>query len=245
MSWPPRARPEFWFLELSARAGPSAACPGAAERFLQNILETSEAPKSPGASAGAAESIASPSEGFELAVLARTGTPPAAEPFKALKARFSFGVDLAAIEGLALVRFAENLISGVQFGKARGRLRVVLVGVRVQLLGLPPERALDLRGARVLRYPQDVVGVTHPQCLPGAQARCRSSCWAVAPTARNNVGTPAPDCNNPAQCISRGPLPAPVPLDRATVLTRLARACIPSTPYGRGSKAFHAHPRGG
>ena len=148
---------------MNACARPSAACPGAAERFLQNILETSEAAKaSAGASAGAAESIAPPSEGFELAVLARTGTPPAAEPFKALKARFSVGVDLAAIEGLALVRFAENLISGVQFGKARGRLRVVFVGVRVQLLGLPPERALDLRGARVLRYPQDVVGVTHP-----------------------------------------------------------------------------------
>jgi hypothetical protein len=32
---------------------------------------------------------------------------------------------------------------------------------------LPAEGALDLCGARGLRYPKDFIGVTHPQSLPG------------------------------------------------------------------------------
>src|SRR5262249_13808751 len=44
--------------------------------------------------------------------------------------------------------------------------RIMLVGVRMQLLRLPAEGALDLRNARGLRYPKNIVGVTHPQLSP-------------------------------------------------------------------------------
>src|SRR5262249_61753824 len=77
------------------------------------------------------------------------------------------GVDLDAFEGFALVSLAQNFISSVQLGKPRRCPRVVLVGVRMQLLGLPAESALDLGGTRGLRHPQDVIGVTHPQSLSG------------------------------------------------------------------------------
>ena len=70
------------------------------------------------------------------ALAAKAATPaPTAEAFKALEARLAFGVDLAAVEGLALVGFAEDLVGGIELGEARGRLRIVLVGVRMQLLG--------------------------------------------------------------------------------------------------------------
>ena len=58
-----------------------------------------------------------------------------AEAFEALEARLAFGVDLAAVEGLALVVVADDLVGGVELGEARGRLRVVLVGVGMQFLG--------------------------------------------------------------------------------------------------------------
>src|SRR5439155_416877 len=76
-------------------------------------------------------------------------------------------LDLAAGRPLpALVVLAHGLVSRIQLGKARGRSRVVLVGVRMQLLRLPAEGALDLGGTRRLRYPEDLIGVTHPQPLP-------------------------------------------------------------------------------
>ncbi len=57
-----------------------------------------------------------------------------AEAFKALKFRLAFGVDLTAIEGLALVGIADDLVRGVELGKARRRLWIVLVGVGCSFL---------------------------------------------------------------------------------------------------------------
>ncbi len=54
-----------------------------------------------------------------------------AETFEALEARLALGIDLAAVERLALVGIADDLVGGVQLRKARRRLRVVLVGVRM------------------------------------------------------------------------------------------------------------------
>src|SRR5262249_21541609 len=105
------------------------------------------------------------------------------------EARLALGVDLAAIEGFALVRLAQDFIGSVQLGKARGCPRVVLVGVRMQLLRLPAERTFDLGGTRCLRHPQDVIGVTHPQSLSGPAALVTSG--------------PAPTI--PAQCGGQGP----------------------------------------
>ena len=65
----------------------------------------------------------------------RRRRPAGAEPFEALEARLALGVDLAAVECLALVVVADDLVGGVQLGEARGRLGVVLVGVGMQLLG--------------------------------------------------------------------------------------------------------------
>src|SRR5262249_37300859 len=92
----------------------------------------------------------------------------ASETFKALKARLALGVDLAAVKGLALLGIADDLVGGVELGETAGGLGVVLVGVRVQLLGELPERALDVRGACALGHPQHVIGVAHPCSPPGS-----------------------------------------------------------------------------
>src|SRR5262245_5295721 len=135
---------------------------------------------------------------FKNAFPAKAATRPApgAETLKALETRLALGVDLAAIEGLALVRLAQNFVSSVQLGKVRSRPRVVLVGVRMQLLGLPAESALDLGGTRCLRHPQDVIGVTHAQSLvatsplvmPGTAPTTPAKCGEQGP--RSQRGTP-------------------------------------------------------
>ena len=83
------------------------------------------------------------------------GPRPAARPdaLEALEARLALGIDLAAVERLALVVVAEDFIGGVQLGELRRRLLVLLVGVGMQLLREPPEGALDRRRARILRAP--------------------------------------------------------------------------------------------
>ena len=67
-----------------------------------------------------------------------------AEAFEAAEARLALGIDLAAIERLALVVVAEDLIGGVELGEPHRRLGVVLVGVGMQLLGEPPIGLLDI-----------------------------------------------------------------------------------------------------
>ena len=61
--------------------------------------------------------------------------PPGCAAFEALEARLALGVDLAAVEGLALLVVADDLVGGIELGEARGRLGIVLVGVGMQLLG--------------------------------------------------------------------------------------------------------------
>src|SRR5262249_21360267 len=136
-----------------------AAAP-AAERLLEQLLEAAHAGASTSAAARALEAIRPPAEGLEAALgAAEAAARPAAgaEAFEALEARLAFGVDLAAVKSLALVLLAQDLVGGVELGEAGGGLGVVLVGVRMQLLGLLPERTLDLRGAGGLRYPKHVI----------------------------------------------------------------------------------------
>ena len=73
-----------------------------------------------------------------------------AETFEALETRLAFRVDLAAVECLALVGIADDLVGGVELGKTRGRLRIMLVGVRMQFLRKPAIGALDVALARTL-----------------------------------------------------------------------------------------------
>src|SRR5262249_23524052 len=142
---------EVAFLELGA-AAPAARAAHAAECLLEQVLEAAEA-SAAGAAARAMETVGAPGEGLEIALAPEAAARPA-ETFKTLEARLALGVDLAAVERLALVRLAQDLVGGVELGEAIGGLGVVLVGVRMQLLGLLPERTLDLRRTRGLRHPQ-------------------------------------------------------------------------------------------
>ena len=95
-----------------------------------------------------------------------TGPMPTAarlrtEAFETLEARLALRIDLAAVERLALVVVADDLVGGIELGKARCRLRIVLVGVGVQFLREPPIGAFDVRLVRTLGNPQHVVGVAH------------------------------------------------------------------------------------
>src|ERR1700716_253749 len=141
-------------LESTARAGPRAARRGAAEHAVENVLETAAAAEPSGAAAAA--------EGVGLKP-ARARTRVAA--WKALEARLALGIDLAAIELLALVLVADDLVGRIDFGKARGGLRIVLVVVGVVLLGKLAIGALDRRSAGAPRHPQDLIGVAHPSRL--------------------------------------------------------------------------------
>src|SRR5262249_16789637 len=117
----------FLLLEAEARAPPAPA--GSAERLLQDVLEAAKS----ASAARAMHAVGAPSEGLEatrrIAALTEAAARPA-EPLEALEARLAVGIDLAAIKGLALVRLAHDLVRGVELGEARGRLRIVLVGVR-------------------------------------------------------------------------------------------------------------------
>ena len=86
----------------------------------------------------------------------------AAEAFKALEARLALRVDLAAVERLALVVVADDLVGAVELGELGRRLRVLLVGIRVQLLRKLAISLLDVFLARAFRHPQHLIGVAHP-----------------------------------------------------------------------------------
>src|SRR5262252_11123649 len=103
---------------------------------------------------------------FEIEI--RTSLPEAAFGAKALETmefRFAFRVYLTAIECLALILLAKDLVGRVDLGKALGRLRVVLVGVWVQLFGELAKRALDRCRICILFHPQYFIGVAHCEFL--------------------------------------------------------------------------------
>src|SRR5262249_47926020 len=85
--------------------------------------------------------------------------------FEAAKFRLTLGIDLAAVERFAFVLFTKDLVGRVEFGKALGRLGIVLVGVGVQLLGELAKRTLDRRSIRILFHPQHLIGVAHREFL--------------------------------------------------------------------------------
>ena len=164
---------EIFLLEMSIRrrARPRPAAPKASLRM------SSKPPKLPLAAAARAataaprrpgEALRAEIEAFEIHVGAEAGARarPAATAAKALEARLAFGIDLAAIERLALVLVVEELMRGIQLGKARRRLGIVLVGVGMQLLGEPPIGALDVARARLAIDAQDFIGITHPRRTP-------------------------------------------------------------------------------
>src|SRR5216684_1885819 len=120
------------------------------------------ASKSSAAVRRAPEPLGSPGEALEMA-FASESTRSAASPrrFETVESRLALGIDLAAVECLALLLVAEQLVSGIELGELR-RGRVLLVGVGMQLFRQAPEGSLDVLRTRRLLHPQDLIGVAHP-----------------------------------------------------------------------------------
>src|SRR5262249_17914284 len=105
------------------------------------------------AAAGAAETVRTKAETFEMRAAARleaASTGLRAEAFETLETGLAFRINLAAVECLALIGIANDFVSGVEFGEVRGSLGVVLIGIRVQFFREPAIGALDVRLARTL-----------------------------------------------------------------------------------------------
>jgi len=71
------------------------------------------------------------------------GAPTGTAARETLESRFALGVDFAAVELLALLIVADDLVGRIKFRKSGRRLRIVLVGVGVILLGKLAIGALD------------------------------------------------------------------------------------------------------
>src|SRR5262245_12928787 len=180
-------------LEFRRIAG--LATRSAAEHFLQHVLETVTAtttttPTSATAAAAASrapKAFRSPRETFKAALLPAeaTSTGMCAEAFKPLELRLAFRVDFAPVELLALLVVSQNLVGGVELGKARGRFRIAFVSVRMQLLGKTAVCALDCRSVSRLLHPQNLIGVGHSR---------HSICRRI-PRPRSNVGANCRRCN--------------------------------------------------
>src|SRR4029453_5474685 len=100
-----------------------------AEHSPQHSLEAGTA------AAGAAETVRTKAETFEMRPAARVETASAllrTEAFETLETRLAFRIDLAAVECLALVGIANDFVWGIELGEARGGFGIVLVGIRVQ-----------------------------------------------------------------------------------------------------------------
>src|SRR5258705_5461332 len=101
-------------LEGRASAGPRATRRGTAEHAVEDVLETAA-----GAGPAGAECV-----GLETAPPARVAAG------KTLEARLALGVDFAAVELLAPVLVADDLVGRIDLGKPRRGFRIVLVAVR-------------------------------------------------------------------------------------------------------------------
>src|SRR5665213_446720 len=159
---PAAGRAEILPLEQSSEAA-CAPARRAAEHAAQNVLEAAGTGTT--TARPALEAVRAEVEALEVRTAGSETTTAAARlrpvAFVAAKARLALGVDLTVVEGFALLVVAGNFIGGVQLGKTRGGLRIVLVGVGMQLFGEPPVGAFNLSLACTLRYPQDLVGVAH------------------------------------------------------------------------------------
>jgi hypothetical protein len=164
---------------LEGRAGAAPAAAHAAEGLPEDVLEAAGATGAASATGtacaaaaaapgGAGKTLRAEAETFEVRVAAEASARlrAGAETLEAAECRLALGIDLAAIERLALVLVFEELMSGVQLGKARRRLRVVLVGVGMQLLGKAPIGALDVGCTCFAIEAKDLIGITHPPRTP-------------------------------------------------------------------------------
>src|SRR6476620_1171081 len=149
--------PDAAGIEFKLAAAGARATRRTAEHAVQDFFKV--------AAAHAAGPRAAGADGIGLEAARTTGAAARVAAGKALEARLAFGVDFAAVKLLALVLVANDLVCGIDLGKARRGLRVVLVAVGVVLLGELAIGALDRRRAGAPRHPQDLIGVAHPSRL--------------------------------------------------------------------------------
>ena len=77
-------------------------------------------PPAPPRAAAALEAVGTEAEALEMPPPdPKPAPPPGAASPEALEARLALGIDLAAVERLALLLVADDLVGGVQLGKAR------------------------------------------------------------------------------------------------------------------------------
>ena len=98
----------------------------------------------------------------EIAKIARTAPwlGAKAEAFELRRPRLALRVDLAAIEGLALLVVAEDLVRRAHFRETLLRLRLLAL-VGVVFLGQLAKRGFDFRFARRLGNAKHVIWITH------------------------------------------------------------------------------------
>ena len=142
------------FERLRSGAGAAPGC--AAEHAVENILEAGST------TCATAKALLAAAEGVFEAGAARAATAAARE---ALETDLAVGIDLAAVELLALFLVAEDFIGRVHFRKPLGGFRIVLVGVGMMLLGELAKGTLDRRSTGAPLHPQDLIGVAHPSSL--------------------------------------------------------------------------------
>src|SRR5690606_32133386 len=141
-----------------ARAGASAATKGMAEQFAEDVA--------------AAEGAATGAE-FEMrarARLAESGEGIGAGALEAAEALPALGVDLAAVEGAALLLVSEDLVGLGDLRELPLGIRVGPVLVRMVALGQFPVSRLDLLLGRVAGDTQHRIWVTH-HVVPGIAIR--------------------------------------------------------------------------
>src|SRR5262249_25538223 len=149
-------------LERSAEAAARTAR-RPAEHVPDDVIEAAATAKSAPA-ARTPETPRAEGEALDHPFAARPGRAArvtCAEALEAAEARLALGVDLTAVERLALVVFAEDLVGRIQLSETLRSLRIVLVGVGVQLLGELAVRALDVIRTRRLLHSEHVVGIAH------------------------------------------------------------------------------------
>src|SRR5262249_42866098 len=130
--------PEWRFVEVvrvELRTPPTLCRSGpGAEHVFDDVLKG--AAGSTAAAARPPKTLGSPGEGLKgaLAIKPTGSRTLTAEALEAMEARLAFGIDLATIKRFALILVADDFVRGIELGKTGRSFRIVLVGVRMQLL---------------------------------------------------------------------------------------------------------------
>ena len=92
---------------------------------------------------------------------ARSGTAAAGKTLETGMARLALGVDFAAVELGALLLVAENLISGVGFGKPVLGLGIIRMLVGMMQFGELAKRFFHIRVGSVLGDAENLIRIAH------------------------------------------------------------------------------------